>query len=179
MIIDGKPLKSCITPLKEGKELRTLVHLPELPPDDREPENFKPLNLKCDVLVIGGGPSGLTSAIELAKLGFEIILIDDKDKLGGKLLLQTHKFFGSIEDCYAGKRGIEIAAGEDLDEYDRRGGPDARIVWCERVDALIAAEALTCETCEGIGIRIRDMQNPKCPACHGTGRKPDKEEANG
>ena len=76
-------------------------------------------------------------------------------------------------------RGIEIAAGEDLDEYDRRGGPDARIVWCERVDALIAAEALTCETCEGIGIRIRDMQNPKCPACHGTGRKPDKEEANG
>ena len=41
------------------------------------------------------------------------------------------------------------------------------------VDAIIAAEALTCETCEGIGIRIRDMQNPKCPACHGTGRKPD------
>ncbi|HWQ82227.1 MAG TPA: FAD-dependent oxidoreductase [Ignavibacteria bacterium] len=110
LIIDGKPLKSCITPLKEGMEIRTLIHLPELPPDDREPENFKPLNLKCDVLVIGGGPSGLTSAIELAKLGFEIILIDDKDKLGGKLLLQTHKFFGSIEDCYAGKRGIEIAA---------------------------------------------------------------------
>ena len=23
-------------------------------------------------------------------------------------MLQTHKFFGSVEDCYAGTRGIEI-----------------------------------------------------------------------
>ena len=54
--------------------------------------------------------------------------------------------------------------------------------------ALMDNEALTCETCGGSGIRIRDMQNPKCPSCHGTGRatsvagpsgpeKPDKEEA--
>jgi NADPH-dependent 2,4-dienoyl-CoA reductase/sulfur reductase-like enzyme/Fe-S-cluster-containing hydrogenase component 2 len=110
LIINGKPLKSCITPLKEGMDVRTLVHLPELPEEDRNLENFELKNLKCDVLVIGAGPSGLTASIELAKLGFNIILIDDKDKLGGKLLLQTHKFFGSIEDCYAGKRGIEIAA---------------------------------------------------------------------
>lgn len=109
LIINGKPLKSCITPLKEGMDLRTMVHLPELPAEDRDLEKFVPVNLKCDVLVVGGGPSGLTSAIELAKLGYEILLIDDKEKLGGKLLLQTHKFFGSIEDCYAGKRGIEIA----------------------------------------------------------------------
>lgn len=110
LIINGKPLKSCITPLKNNMDVRTIFHIPELPKDDFPLNNFKPVNLKCDVLVIGAGPSGLTSAIELAKLGFEIILIDDKDKLGGKLLLQTHKFFGSIEDCYAGKRGIEIAA---------------------------------------------------------------------
>jgi len=109
LIIDNKPLKSCITPLRLGMDVRTLVHLPELPEEDRNLNNFSLMNLKCDVLIIGAGPSGLTASIELAKLGFEIILIDDKDKLGGKLLLQTHKFFGSIEDCYAGKRGIEIA----------------------------------------------------------------------
>ena len=63
-----------------------------------------------DVLIIGGGPSGLTSAIELARLGFNIVIVEDKDKLGGKLLLQTHKFFGSQEDSYAGTRGFEIAA---------------------------------------------------------------------
>lgn len=109
VIIDGKPLKSCITKLKQGMDVRTLVHLPKLPEEDSEFTHFELKEMKCDVIVVGGGPSGLTSAIELAKLGFDIILVDDKEKLGGKLLLQTHKFFGSIEDCYAGKRGIEIA----------------------------------------------------------------------
>jgi sarcosine oxidase, subunit alpha len=109
LIIDGFPLKSCITPLKAGMDIRTLIHLPKLPEDDTEFKKFELKEMKCDVLVVGGGPSGLTSAIELAKLGYDIILIDDKEKLGGKLLLQTHKFFGSIEDCYAGTRGIDIA----------------------------------------------------------------------
>ena len=38
-----------------------------------------------------------------------MILVDDKDRLGGKLVLQTHKFFGSMADCYAGTRGTDIA----------------------------------------------------------------------
>jgi len=133
LVINGKPLKSCITTLKEGMEVRTLVHLPELPEDDRNVEHFEVKNLKCDVLVIGAGPSGLTAAIELAKLNFDIILIDDKDKLGGKLLLQTHKFFGSIEDCYAGKRGIEIA---DLLEKEIRSYKNVKIYTNTSVVAL-------------------------------------------
>jgi len=109
VIIDGFPLKSCITPLKAGMKIRTLKHLPELPADDQPLNHSHPKELSCDALVAGGGPSGLMAAIELAKLGFSVVLADDKAKLGGKLLLQTHKFFGSIEDCYAGTRGIDIA----------------------------------------------------------------------
>jgi NADPH-dependent 2,4-dienoyl-CoA reductase/sulfur reductase-like enzyme/Na+-translocating ferredoxin:NAD+ oxidoreductase RNF subunit RnfB len=109
VIIDGLPLKSCVTPLREGMDIRTLRHLPDLPSDNRPLINYSKIEEKCDVLVIGGGPAGLTATIELAKLGFSVILVDDKEKLGGKLVLQTHKFFGSIEDCYAGTRGIDIA----------------------------------------------------------------------
>lgn len=109
LVIDGKPLKSCITPLMSGMDIRTLVHLPNLPEDDYEFGKSELIKMKCDVIVIGGGPSGLTAAIELAKSGLDIMLVDDKEKLGGKLLLQTHKFFGSIEDCYAGTRGVDIA----------------------------------------------------------------------
>jgi len=108
LIIDGLPLKSCITPLKGGMKIETLRYMPKLPENDTPVKNFKKIEEKCDVLVVGGGPSGLTSTIELAKLGFKVILVDDKNLLGGKLLLQTHKFFGSIEDCYAGTRGIDI-----------------------------------------------------------------------
>lgn len=54
--------------------------------------------------MVGAGPSGITAAIELADAGYSVILVDDKDHLGGKLVLQTHKFFGSMADCYAGTR---------------------------------------------------------------------------
>ncbi|MBN2789776.1 MAG: FAD-dependent oxidoreductase [Candidatus Delongbacteria bacterium] len=108
VIINGAPLKSCVTPLHEGMDIRTLKHLPELPETGQEKFEQKTETLKTDVLIIGGGPSGLTSALELAKLDLNIIIIEDKDKLGGKLLLQTHKFFGSQQDSYAGMRGYEI-----------------------------------------------------------------------
>jgi Fe-S-cluster-containing hydrogenase component 2/thioredoxin reductase len=44
----------------------------------------------------------------MGALGIGVLVIDDKDRLGGKLVLQTHKFFGSVEDSYAGTRGFEI-----------------------------------------------------------------------
>jgi sarcosine oxidase, subunit alpha len=110
VVIDGIPLKSCITPLREGMDIRTMRHLPKLPELDHSIKGYEKKCVVCDVLVVGGGPSGLTSTIELAKLGFRVVLVDDKEYLGGKLLLQTHKFFGSEEDCYAGTRGVDIGA---------------------------------------------------------------------
>jgi len=118
VIIDGKPLKSCITPLSGGMDIKTMEHLPELPADDSPLAGYERKCVVCDVLVVGGGPSGLTSTIELAKLGFRVVLVDDKAHLGGKLLLQTHKFFGSEEDCYAGTRGINI--GHILEDEVRK-----------------------------------------------------------
>lgn len=109
VLIDGLPMKSCITPLREGMEIRTLVHYPTLPPDDELRPSRRPPELSCQVLVVGAGPSGITAAIELADAGYSVILVDDKDHLGGKLVLQTHKFFGSMADCYAGTRGTDIA----------------------------------------------------------------------
>jgi thioredoxin reductase/Fe-S-cluster-containing hydrogenase component 2 len=45
----------------------------------------------------------------LGKLGVPALLVDDKHRLGGKLVLQTHRFFGSSQAVYAGTRGIDIA----------------------------------------------------------------------
>ncbi|MEA3500396.1 MAG: FAD-dependent oxidoreductase, partial [Candidatus Marinimicrobia bacterium] len=120
LIIDGVAQKSCITPLKENMRIETLKKLPKLPADDEKLGKHKKKELKCEVLVVGGGPSGLNAAIELAKLNYSVILIDDKEQLGGKLVLQTHKFFGSIKDCYAGTRGIDIAKKleNEIREYD-------------------------------------------------------------
>lgn len=42
-------------------------------------------NVNCDVLVVGGGISGLAVAIECAKVGAKTILINGEDKIGGHL----------------------------------------------------------------------------------------------
>jgi NADPH-dependent 2,4-dienoyl-CoA reductase/sulfur reductase-like enzyme/Fe-S-cluster-containing hydrogenase component 2/bacterioferritin-associated ferredoxin len=76
---------------------------------DEEPKLGRTRLEETDVLVIGAGPAGLSAAIEFGKLGLRTLVVDDKDRPGGKLVLQTHKFFGSIEDTRAGTRGIDIA----------------------------------------------------------------------
>ena len=106
---DGLAVKACMVPVAPGMKVESLEGLPELPEDDRLTE-LKPVEtVEIDVLIIGGGPAGLSAALELGKLGVSTIVVDDKDHLGGKLVLQTHKFFGSIEDSHAGTRGYEIA----------------------------------------------------------------------
>jgi sarcosine oxidase, subunit alpha len=106
---DGLPVKACMTPLRDGVVVKSLEGLPELPQDDRVPALKEPPLRQVEVLILGGGPAGLSAAIELGKLGVDTLIVDDKSRLGGKLLLQTHKFFGSVEDSHAGTRGFEIA----------------------------------------------------------------------
>ena len=77
------------------------------------------VDVEC--LIIGGGPAGLSAAIELGKAGVRALIVDDKHRLGGKLVLQTHKFFGSIDACYAGTRGIDIAT-----KLETRGARSSR-----------------------------------------------------
>jgi thioredoxin reductase/Fe-S-cluster-containing hydrogenase component 2/bacterioferritin-associated ferredoxin len=108
VIADGIPVKSCMTPLRVRMAVTSVDGLPKLPPDNSLP-NIKDIPVKkIDVLIVGGGPAGLSAAIELGKFGVKTLIVDDKDRLGGKLVLQTHKFFGSVEDSHAGTRGFEI-----------------------------------------------------------------------
>jgi sarcosine oxidase subunit alpha len=111
VIADGLPVKSCMVPVKEGMQITTCDGVPELPADDRPAQAFRPVEtVETDVLIVGGGPAGITAALELAPQGVDIVIVDDKHRLGGKLVLQTHSFFGTVADCYAGTRGIDIAA---------------------------------------------------------------------
>ena len=61
-----------------------------------------------DICIIGGGPAGLEATIVARSLGARVLIIDDNPVLGGQLIKQTHKFFGS-KAHYCGVRGVNIA----------------------------------------------------------------------
>ena len=73
----------------------------------------------ADVAVVGGGPGGLSAAIHAAKYNAKVVLLDENNYLGGQLIKQTHRFFGSGKHR-AGTRGIRIAAilEEELMRYE-------------------------------------------------------------
>lgn len=111
VIAESLPVKACMTPVKSGMRVFPAEGLPKLPEVEpmREVHTTPIRKFSADVLIIGGGPAGLSAAIELGQAGVDVILIDDKAHLGGKLVLQTHRFFGSSDAVFAGTRGIDIA----------------------------------------------------------------------
>ena len=109
VVADGLAVKSCMVAVKPGMRVEPLNGVPALPPVGQAPTFHEIEERSVECLVIGGGPAGLAAAVELGKAGVQVLLVDDKDRLGGKLVLQTHKFFGSIDEVHAGTRGIDIA----------------------------------------------------------------------
>ena len=49
----------------------------------REPEREIPVYRHCDVLVVGGGPSGTAAAVAAARMGADVILLERYNHLGG------------------------------------------------------------------------------------------------
>jgi len=108
VIANGVPVKSCMVEVNANMLVTSVEGLPELPEIENNPQLNNIETISKEVLIIGGGPSGLAAAIELGKKNIKTLIVDDKLTLGGKLVLQTHKFFGSVKDSFAGTRGNDI-----------------------------------------------------------------------
>jgi len=109
VLANGVPVKACMTPVRAGLHVVPLENLPTLPATDRVPPLHDIETIAIPVLILGGGPAGMAAAMELGAHGVDTLLVDDKEHLGGKLVLQTHRFFGSTAAVHAGTRGIDIA----------------------------------------------------------------------
>ena len=142
VIADGVPVKGCMVEVREGMHVTSCDRIPDLPCADDPALQFKPIrDIRTDVLIIGGGPAGITAALELAAHDVEILIVDDKHRLGGKLVLQTHSFFGTVADCYAGTRGTDIAVNLAGD-----------VEQCPSVKVMLNATAVACYEDRKIGV---------------------------
>jgi sarcosine oxidase subunit alpha len=134
MRVNGVPnVRTCIAPLQDGIVVEMQEKLAELP--DATFSGVPKKTLDVDVLVVGAGPAGLCAAIESATQGASVLIVDENQCLGGQLIKQTHKFFGSKEER-AGTRGIEIAKEleSDLRKLENKG----------KIQVMTAATVIGC-----------------------------------
>jgi len=121
MRVDGVPnVRTCIVPLREGINVYIQDKLADLP--DAKFVGKPKKKIETDVFVVGAGPAGMCAAIESAEHGARVLIVDENQCVGGQLIKQTHKFFGSKQEN-AGTRGVVIAKEleQKLRELEKRG----------------------------------------------------------
>ena len=62
---------------------------------DADPDSYEKMHAFCDLLVIGGGPAGLSAALAAGRSGARVILCDEDYVLGGRLNGDARE----IDDC--------------------------------------------------------------------------------
>ncbi|RLB27095.1 MAG: NADH:flavin oxidoreductase, partial [Deltaproteobacteria bacterium] len=104
IIYCGYCLQGCLHRLKSGEPLGCNVN-PEtgLPP-------LEPSDSPLKVLVAGGGPAGMSAAMYMAKRGHQVILVEQREGLGGQFSL-AWKAPGK-ETMREGLHGLERAVKE-------------------------------------------------------------------
>ncbi len=134
-----------------------------------------------DLLIIGGGPSGLAAAKMAAESGVSSLIIERDTKVGGQLVKQTHMFFGS-EKQYAKTRGINIAEIliNDCKEHDDKISymtettvvglyPDYVVTVMDRNHKYSKIKANTILVATGASEKVLAFENNDLPGIYGAG----------
>ncbi len=100
-------LQATTVSLVDGLAAEMLNGLGKLDPNEDQAEYDKKY-VHTDVLVVGGGVSGLAAAREAVRTGARVILIDDQPELGGSLLSGCTA--PALQDTVEGKPALEWIA---------------------------------------------------------------------
>jgi len=82
--IDGRiGQRACLTKVRDGMVITGALPR-RLAPLAPAPSAATPPEIACDVLVVGGGPAGLSAAIAAAEAGASVVLLDERAAPGGQ-----------------------------------------------------------------------------------------------
>lgn len=138
---NGVAVRACMEPALPDLDVETA---PALAPAQAtagtgvDADNWS--QLAADVLVVGGGPAGLAAAHVAAAAGLEVLLVDERRKLGGQYFKQPAEGFRVDESAV----DAQFAEGMRLVRAARDAG--ARIMSGATVWGAFAPDAITVVT---------------------------------
>ncbi len=95
-----------------------------------DPEYIKPKVTDQKALVVGSGPAGLECAVQLSRRGYEVVLAESKNKLGGRVLFES-----SLKGLSAWKRVVDNRVHEILQKNNIEVYKESRLT-AELIDEL-------------------------------------------
>lgn len=115
-----------------------------------EPARQVPVHERCDVLVLGGGPSGVAAAIAAARNGARVVLLERYNHLGGLSTGGLVIWIDRMTD-WSGQHVIRGLAGEFMERLGRDAvaGP-ARADWGSQAPDKAAYWALRTAAFHGV-----------------------------
>ncbi|KMR97780.1 FAD-dependent oxidoreductase, partial [Staphylococcus aureus] len=82
--------------------------------DSADPDTYEKATAHCDVLVIGGGPAGLSAALTAARSGARVILADENFQLGGRAIDDASEIDGQPAAKWVASAEAELSKLPDV-----------------------------------------------------------------
>ena len=142
VVVDGDPGRlACMVTTEPGMVVGVQPAAPATPAAGTAVQETR--EVSPTVLVVGGGPAGLSAAAAIAEAGVDVVLMDERSKLGG----QFYKQPGPDRDIEEGRLDDQYRAGRALLQRVREAGVQAVngvTIWGAFRPDLLAARSDGC-----------------------------------
>jgi NADPH-dependent 2,4-dienoyl-CoA reductase/sulfur reductase-like enzyme len=110
--VDGRPnVRACVTPVRAGQRIILQEGYGKVDPESPEPPAAGLVRRHVPVVVVGGGPAGLSAAIAAGQAGAQVLVIDENLQAGGQIYRQLPQDFRAAA---ADIPGTDYADGQSL-----------------------------------------------------------------
>jgi sarcosine oxidase subunit alpha len=88
-------------------------------PRDADPDHYEHQNAHCDVLIAGAGPAGLMAAVAAGRSGARVIIADEQNEFGGRLLASSEEIDGQPAADWLAATIAELSAMDNVTQISR------------------------------------------------------------